>query len=121
MLVDIFGVHPTTSEHPHKLSERIVKDLSAATGEVRPFYSVPPCCQLLIRCVRIGAELPVRTERAAHSTATSTAVNPALATSQTNPVAFLDQSNEPHILQHPTLLSTTSSEASPGYSARLLG
>jgi len=95
MLVDIFGVHPTTSEHPHKLSERIVKDLSAATGEVRLFYSLPPCCQPLIRCFRIGAELPVRTERAAHSTVTSTAVNPALATSQQTRSPSLSNQSSP--------------------------
>jgi len=29
MLVDVSGISPASSEHPHKFSERIVKDLIA--------------------------------------------------------------------------------------------
>ena len=47
MLVAVSGTTPGTSEHPHKLSKQIVKDLGATTFSLpdEPFYTIPTPCQ----------------------------------------------------------------------------
>jgi len=47
MLVGVSGTTPGPSEHPHKLSKQIVKDLGATTFSLPdgPFYSIPTPCQ----------------------------------------------------------------------------